>query len=216
MGRDIVERLGLIVGAGNDTVACDDDRTDRNLPFVESGLGFFQCQTHETLVFLFQTFFFHRYLLLCLQKYNILFEVWGKSPNFAIKFINAMAAHNELGTWGEDCAADFLKRQGYVILERDWRNGRSHRDIDIICLTPDRTTMVFVEVKSRTPEQLRDPEDAVDRKKIRRIGGAADEYVKMHDVTVALRFDIVAIVGQKDSPNPQINHIEDAFNPLLV
>ena len=65
-----------------------------------------------------------------------------------------MANHNDLGKWGEETAVDFLLKQGYVVLERDWRYGRSKVDLDIICKTPDRHTIVFVEVKTRTSEQL--------------------------------------------------------------
>ena len=43
-----------------------------------------------------------------------------------------MASHNELGKWGEDVAATYLERQGYTIMERDWKSG--HRDLDIIAL----------------------------------------------------------------------------------
>lgn len=127
-----------------------------------------------------------------------------------------MAAHNDLGTWGEDYAAEYLTRQGYAILERDWRYGRSKVDVDIICKTGDGRTIVFVEVKTRASEQLLDPEDAVDSQKIRHIGRAADAYVKMHDVVEELRFDIIAIIGQPGSANINLNHIEDAFNPLLI
>lgn len=127
-----------------------------------------------------------------------------------------MARHNDLGAWGEDTAVEFLTKQGYVVMERDWRYGRSKVDIDIVCKTPDCRTVVFVEVKTRTSDELLVPEDAVDRRKIRHIGRAANEYVKMHDVVEALRFDIIAIVGTLDAPNTEINHIEDAFNPLLV
>ena len=59
-----------------------------------------------------------------------------------------MAQHNDLGKWGEAFAADFLQKQGYIIRERDWQFGK--RDIDIIALTADLTTLVFVEVKTRT------------------------------------------------------------------
>lgn len=127
-----------------------------------------------------------------------------------------MAAHNDLGKWGEDYAAEFLTRQGYIIIERDWRYGRSKVDIDLVCKTPDGRTVVFVEVKTRAAEQLLDPEDAVDIRKIRHIGRAAHEYVTMHDIVEELRFDIVAIVGTPEASNTEINHIEDAFNPLLV
>ena len=43
-----------------------------------------------------------------------------------------MAEHNDLGKWGEQYAAEYLQKQGYLILNRDWRYGRSLNDIDII------------------------------------------------------------------------------------
>ena len=76
-----------------------------------------------------------------------------------------MAAHNELGIWGEQCAEEYLRRKGYVILERDWKSG--HRDLDIIAL--DGAVLVFVEVKTRRNRMFTDPEAAVDYRKIRNI-----------------------------------------------
>lgn len=127
-----------------------------------------------------------------------------------------MAEHNDLGEWGEDYAAHYLKANGYLIMERDWKYGRSKSDIDIICKTPDAKTVAFVEVKTRAEEQITSPEDAVNVQKVRRIGKAADHYVKMCDIVEDLRFDIITIIGRKDSGNIQINHIENAFNPLLI
>ena len=43
-----------------------------------------------------------------------------------------MAAHNELGIWGEEVAVGYLQDHGYVILERDWHSG--HHDIDIVAV----------------------------------------------------------------------------------
>ncbi len=127
-----------------------------------------------------------------------------------------MAEHNDFGKWGEDYAAEYLKSKGYIILERDWTFGRSKRDIDIICKTSDLTTVVFVEVKSRGSADVTSPEDAVDVRKMRHLMVAADEYVKSHDISEELRFDIVAITGKRNSKQVIVNHIEDAFNPLLI
>ena len=127
-----------------------------------------------------------------------------------------MAEHNDYGKWGEDFAAEYLQKKGYILMERDWTFGRSKRDIDIICKTPDLTTVVFVEVKARGNDDYMEPEDAVDIKKMRHLGLAADEYVKSHDISEQLRFDIIAITGKRNSNNIKINHIEDAFNPLLI
>ena len=56
-----------------------------------------------------------------------------------------MAAHNELGKWGENLAAEYLQDKGYEILERDWKSG--HHDLDIVAKEDD--TLVVVEVKTR-------------------------------------------------------------------
>ena len=124
-----------------------------------------------------------------------------------------MAGHNEMGKWGEDVAAAYLRQKGYVIRERDWRSGK--RDIDIIALTSDSLTVVFVEVKTRLPDSATAPEDAVDAVKIRNLCVAADNYVKMYGVEEELRFDIITVVGTRGC-EPRIEHIEDAFNPLLI
>ena len=85
-------------------------------------------------------------------------------------------------------AVEYLHDKRYIIRECDWKFGK--RDIDIIALTPDETEVVFVEVKTRTTDEVAKPEDAVDMRKIRSIGVAANAYVKMCDVVEELRFDV--------------------------
>ncbi|EHO68007.1 YraN family protein [Segatella maculosa] len=124
-----------------------------------------------------------------------------------------MARHNELGKAGEDFAASYLEHAGYGIIERDWRQGS--RDIDIVARTEDGTTVVFVEVKTRSSDAIVRPEDAVDARKIRNLGRAADAYVKERAIWNELRFDLINIVGTAPE-NFRLEHIIDAFNPLLV
>lgn len=124
-----------------------------------------------------------------------------------------MAQHNELGKWGEEQAAAFLKDKGYTICDRNWRDG--HRDLDIVALNEDQTTIVFVEVKTRTSAELQEPETAVDKKKIRSIANAAHRYLKQSDADYDVRFDIISVTGT-DHSNVKIDHIINAFNPLLT
>lgn len=124
-----------------------------------------------------------------------------------------MAEHNEFGKWGEDEAARFLERKGYSILERDWKWGK--RDLDIIAVTEDRQTLVFVEVKTRSSEDLQEPEEAVDNAKMKNLAIAANAYVKAMNAMQDIRFDIVSIIGKRKCLE-RIEHIEDAFNPLLI
>ena len=116
-----------------------------------------------------------------------------------------MAAHNELGKWGEEQAAHYLQRKGYDIVERDWRSG--HRDLDIIATDGD--SVVFVEVKSRRNRVFGEPEDAIDYQKLRNLRQAINHYVKLHHICQNMRLDAVTVVGTPDGGEPEIIHIED-------
>ncbi len=124
-----------------------------------------------------------------------------------------MAEHNELGKWGEELAAKYLEQKGYVIRDRDWRQGKL--DLDIVAVADDGETVVFVEVKARKTNAFGQPEQAVDAKKIKRLARAADSYVKSLGVSAPLRFDIVSIIGDQKEVQT-IEHIVDAFNPMVI
>ena len=116
-----------------------------------------------------------------------------------------MAAHNELGEWGENLAVAYLQGKGYQLIERDWKSGR--RDIDIIA--EDETgTIVFVEVKTRRNRVFGEPEEAIDYRKMQSLQQAINHYIKLHHINSQVRFDIISIVGTPGS-EPEINHIKD-------
>ena len=116
-----------------------------------------------------------------------------------------MAAHNELGKWGEEVASEFLQHQGYEILERDWKSG--HHDIDIIA--KDGDTVVFVEVKTRRNRVFTEPTAAVDYRKLQNLKRAINHYVKYHRIDNDIRLDIITVVGTPESGAPEIEHIID-------
>ena len=115
-----------------------------------------------------------------------------------------MAAHNELGKWGEEQAAVYLEEKGYIILDRDWKSG--HHDLDIVA--KDGSTLVIVEVKTRRNRLFGDPEEAIDYKKRKSLQSAINHYVKSHRAVQDVRFDIISIVGMIGS-QPEIDHIKD-------
>ncbi|MBQ7533349.1 MAG: YraN family protein [Bacteroidales bacterium] len=121
-----------------------------------------------------------------------------------------MAEHNELGKLGEKLAKDFLAAKGYQILEQNWVCG--HKEIDIIAL--DGKELVIVEVKTRRVMCLVDPEETVDKYKQRFLIWAAEAYIERNNLDVDVRFDIVAIVIDKNNEH-RIDHIENAFYPML-
>ena len=120
-----------------------------------------------------------------------------------------MALHNELGKEGEDAAISYLERNGYTIRHRNWRRG--HLELDIIAAKDN--TLVVVEVKTRRDTLFAQPEDAVTPQKIRRIVKATDTYIKLFQLDVQVRFDIITVVGQPGEF--EIEHLKEAFLPPL-
>ena len=125
-----------------------------------------------------------------------------------------MAEHNELGKYGEELAAQYLTSQGYTILERDWRYGRSLRDIDIVAKSPDETTVAFVEVKTRRPNELVPALTAIDRRKLHNISNAANRYIKMFRIIERVRFDAIIVHVDKYSGKTDIEHYKNIYNPI--
>ena len=122
-----------------------------------------------------------------------------------------MAEHNDLGKWGEDVALAYLLDQGYRLLDRNWHQG--HRDLDLIMQQDD--TLVIVEVRTRRNNLFMDPEQTVDALKMLSLSKAANAYIRLHRISLTIRFDIVAITGTPSS-DFTINHIEDAFYPPAI
>lgn len=120
-----------------------------------------------------------------------------------------MAEHNETGRRGEDLATAFLLGKGYGILDRNWKCG--HKEIDIIA--QDKDEIVFVEVKTRTHEDVLTAVESVDARKQQLLFSAANAYIKMCRFNLSPRFDIVTVVGE--APDQRIEHIVDAFIPPL-
>jgi putative endonuclease len=116
-----------------------------------------------------------------------------------------MAIHNELGKQGEKIAAEFLLKNGYQILETNWRFKKA--EVDIIATL--NGVLAVVEVKTRTNSYFGNPQDFVNQKKIKLLVNAIDEYVVSKDLDVDVRFDIIAILKNKN--NFKIEHLEDAF-----
>jgi putative endonuclease len=97
-----------------------------------------------------------------------------------------------LGRRGEEIAARHLRRCGYRILERNYRAAGA--EIDLVAT--ERSTLVFVEVKTRSSAAFGAPAEAVDERKAARIHRAAGIYLRrVHAAERPVRFDIVAIVG---------------------
>ena len=116
-----------------------------------------------------------------------------------------MATHNDLGELGEELAVEELEKNGYEIVERNWRYKKA--EIDIIARKND--VLAIVEVKTRSSDYIGNPQDFVSPKKIKLLVEAVNEYVIFKDLDVEVRFDIIAII--KNENRLTLEHLEDAF-----
>lgn len=116
-----------------------------------------------------------------------------------------MAQHNDLGEKGEQLAVDYLLQHNYKIIARNYRFLKA--EVDIIVQKED--VLVAVEVKTRSSIDFGNPQDFINPKKIKLLVSAMDNFVVENDLDVEVRFDIIAIVNQKNAF--KIEHLKDAF-----
>ena len=115
-----------------------------------------------------------------------------------------------VGKKGEGLADEFLRKNGYKIVENNFRN--KYGEIDIIAI--DGKTLAFVEVKTKTSDKFGPPKMAVGLKKQRQISKTALAYLtqkRLNDHPA--RFDVVGI-SMIDNKT-EIELIKNAFELRL-
>lgn len=117
-----------------------------------------------------------------------------------------MASHNELGKIGEEIAAQYLMKNGYKILQRNFFYDKA--EVDIIA-QKEEDTIVIVEVKTRDSDYFGDPQSFITPKKIKLIVKVANEYIISNDLDVEVRFDVIAVLKNKKTES--LEHFIDAF-----
>ena len=116
-----------------------------------------------------------------------------------------MAQHNDLGKKGEELAVEYLLKNEYLIVEKNYHYKKA--EVDIIARKGN--VLAVIEVKTRSTNYFGNPQDFVNPKKIKLLVFAIDNYVTEKKLDVEVRFDIIAILKNKE--NYTIQHIKDAF-----
>lgn len=111
-----------------------------------------------------------------------------------------------LGSKGEDLAVKFLKKKGYRIISRNYKNYIG--EIDIIA--QDGETVVFIEVKTRSSDFFGYPFESVHRRKRQKLKNLALLYLKKVGEELPVRFDVLSILSLENGKK-EIEHIKDAF-----
>jgi len=103
------------------------------------------------------------------------------------------ARRRNTGRRGEDLAHRFLRRQGYVIVARNYRLPSGDGEADIVAWDGD--TLVIVEVKTRENADYGPPDRAIDTEKLRHMRRVALEYGRKTETPwERIRFDVVTVL----------------------
>jgi putative endonuclease len=112
----------------------------------------------------------------------------------------------QMGAAGEDLAAAALKKQGYKILERNWRSPLGEVDL----IAKHGRFLVLVEVKTRRTLNFGGPREAVSPAKQARLRRLAEYYIREKRLQeMPVRFDVVGIIMAETGP--QVEVISNAF-----
>ncbi len=138
-----------------------------------------------------------------------------------MKFIEKLLSKNSynkkektavsIGALGEEAAALALVKNGYKIIEKNYRSKMG--EIDIIAKDGDYTC--FIEVRLRKNNSFGSPADSINEGKQRRIIKTAQQYaVKNKIYDTPMRFDVVlinAVATENRLKNAHLEIIKDAF-----
>lgn len=114
-----------------------------------------------------------------------------------------------LGRWGEEIAADCLRRKGYRLLAANWRC--RFGEVDLIAA--DRQYLCFVEVKLRKNGGFGGAGAAVTAAKQDKLRATAQLYLAQNPTRLQPRFDVIEVYAPQgtDTPRPTVRHLENAF-----
>lgn len=119
-----------------------------------------------------------------------------------------ISLRKDVGTYGECSALEYLRRLGYVIIERNFRS--KYGEIDIIAKDGDYIT--FIEVKSRYSKLFGSPSESVTYNKQIKLYKTAQYYImkrKLHEHF--FRFDVIEVLLLHENNSTSINLIKNAF-----
>ena len=116
-----------------------------------------------------------------------------------------------VGAQGEQIAAKFLKKNGYKILQRNYRC--KYGELDIVCY--DHGVIVFIEVKTRYSNKYGTPELSVTEAKKANYKGCFTLYRRKKIEGIDLRFDVVSIFNSPIEKHPTITLFKNAFTKVV-
>ena len=118
-----------------------------------------------------------------------------------------MGTTQEIGAKGEEAAVEYLLKEGFTLLHRNWRNGKYELDI----VARKRGIIYFVEVKCRKKGGLTTPEDAITERKFESLMRAATLYLAEYGIDLDSQFDMIAV--EYDHNSIDVKYVPCAMIP---
>ena len=116
--------------------------------------------------------------------------------------------NKDIGDYGENLALDYLKKNDYDVICKNFRTRNG--EIDIVCKFKD--IIVFIEVKSRYSYNFGFPSEAVTYLKQKQIINISKYFLLKNKLfNYNCRFDVIEVYFNKNNNLYNINHIKDAF-----
>lgn len=114
-----------------------------------------------------------------------------------------------LGRWGEERAAEELRRKGYTIVAAGWRCRMGEVDL----IAQKGGFLAFVEVKLRKSGTFAQAREFVDPRKQEKLLLTAQLYLSENPTRLQPRFDVIEVYAPQGTAtvSPVIRHYEDAF-----
>ena len=120
-------------------------------------------------------------------------------------------ARQTLGKWGETEAETYLLKQGYQLLDKNFRTPYGELDLVVQFGSGENAELVFVEVKTRSSPRFGLPEISVNQHKQAHLIAAAEHYLSLqNDPPQTWRIDVIAIERKAGGLDPEITHFENA------
>jgi putative endonuclease len=122
-----------------------------------------------------------------------------------------MSQHNEVGKIGEDLARKYLEKEGYKILEQNYRT--KYAEIDLVAQKRDgifgKNKLVFIEVRTKIGENFGTPEDTLNRAKLWKVLQNAKSYSAFKQWDGPARIDAICIVLKPSMEVVRLTHHEN-------
>lgn len=112
-----------------------------------------------------------------------------------------------LGRWGEEQAAEYLRKKGYEIVALNQRT--PYGEIDIIARHDQ--VLVFVEVKTRSSLKYGYPEEAVNLEKQAHLQAAVQAYIQDRpEIEGVWQIDVIAVLRRGQTI--EFTHFENVLH----